>query len=364
MKPQLEIFNYSMFNKADDAVDIHIDGDIVDAPTQEMYKNFWGDETSVSFRSFRDQIESLAPKALNVYINSTGGHVGDAMAMHDYLVELQNKGTKVNTIGRGIIASAATYLLMAGDNSEMSANSTMMIHNVSMYAYGDINQLENQVKAGRKFNNAIRDFYANKTGKPAETITAWMNKETWFNAAEAKANGFVKNVTGEAKFSNSIPAEQWPFQNKAILNQYNSFTQNQNTMDIKKISDAIETGFSNMMKKLGLENKIGEEGSKTALNDFATVIVNAFKDEVPTNEAIQKMVNDAITEATKDDATVLENAVKEGTKNFINKTELETQINTLKTEVIKNIGGASGGEGGNGKKPNPKNRFSGRSFTE
>ena len=125
MKAALQIFNFSLQNQTDGVVDIHIDGDIVDSPTQEIYRNFWGDETSVSFRSFRNQIESASPKSLNVYINSTGGHVGDAMAMHDYLNELAGKGVKINKIGRGIIASAATYLLV-GENSSMTENSMLM----------------------------------------------------------------------------------------------------------------------------------------------------------------------------------------------------------------------------------------------
>ncbi len=52
IKTALQIFNYQMVNQADGSVDIHIDGDIVDSPTQEIYRNFWGDETSVSFKSF------------------------------------------------------------------------------------------------------------------------------------------------------------------------------------------------------------------------------------------------------------------------------------------------------------------------
>lgn len=366
MKPQLLIFNYAVINKAQGVLDVHIDGDIVDSPTQEMYRNFWGDETSVSFRSFRNQIEQANPSEVNCYVNTTGGHVGDAMAMHDYLVELENKGVKVNRIGRGIVASAGTYLV-CGKNSSMTANSMMMIHNISLMVYGSITECENQVKAGRKYNDLIRDFYVNKTGQTAAKVSNWMDAETWFNAEEAKANGFVENVSEETSFSNSIRPEQWPFQNKAILNTYNSFTKNNTDMDIKKMTDLVEAAFNGLAKKLGIENKVAEEGSKAAITEFATALTNGIKAEmpvVPTNEAIQKMVNEAIAEATKDDAEVIKNAITEGTKGFINKTELDTQVNTLKTEIIKSIGNASTGDK-NEKEKNasrPKNRFSGVNF--
>lgn len=325
MKAGLQIFNYSISNQDNASVDIHIDGDIVDSPTQEMYKNFWGDETSVSFRSFRNEIDAVKPKVLNVYVNSTGGHVGDAMAMHDYLAELERKGTTVNRIGRGIIASAAVYLIL---NGSMTENSMMMIHNISMIVAGDIVQCENQVKAGRKFNDVIKNLFINQTGKPAETVAAWMNKETWFTAKEAKDNGFISNVTGQANFTNSIKPELWPFQNTAILNSYNSFTiKKEEEMDIKKIEDAITNGFSKFFgNSLPKEFKMPDNAAK----DFATEIANALKGEMLTEDKVKEIANKAVEEATAGDAEELG-------KVFVNKTEMTE----LKDEIIKSIGNKS-----------------------
>jgi hypothetical protein len=50
MKKQVQVFNYSVQNEADSSrLNIHIDGAIVDAETQEILRDWWGDETSVSF---------------------------------------------------------------------------------------------------------------------------------------------------------------------------------------------------------------------------------------------------------------------------------------------------------------------------
>lgn len=348
IKTALQIFNYQMVNQADGSVDIHIDGDIVDSPTQEIYRNFWGDETSVSFKSFRDQIEQSGAKTINLYVNSTGGHVGDAMAMHDYLQQLESKGVTINRTGRGIIASAATYLLL-GKNSSMTSNSMMMIHNVQMIVAGDIVQCENQVKAGRKFNDNIRNLYANYTGKPTETIASWMNKETWFTAQEAKDNGFVSNITEQATFTNSIKPELWPYQNTAILNAYNSFTIKNSEMDLTKIEQAIENGF----KKFFGNNQKDVKLLDNAAKDFATEIVNALKPELLTEEKVREIANKAVEEATADDVKTLG-------ETFVNKTELEG----FKNEIIKGIGNkTTGDEGGkNAATSNPKNRFSGKTF--
>jgi ATP-dependent Clp protease, protease subunit len=349
MKGTLQVFNYSVHNQIGGVLDVHIDGDIVDSPTQELYKMFWGDETSVSFKSFRDQISNAACQTLNVYVNSTGGHVGDAMAIHDYLEELESKGVVVNRIGRGIIASAATYLVM-GNNSSMTANSMMMIHNISMVVAGSIDECENQVKAGRKYNNLIRDFYATKTGKPSETISGWMNKETWFNSNEAKLNGFVQNITGEVNFTNSIKAELWPYQNKDVLSIYNSFTnKNNEDMDIKKVTDAIENGFSKFFgNALPKEFKLPDNAAK----DFATEIANALKPDLLTEEKVTAMVNKAVEEATAGD-------VEELGKTFVNQENFEA----LKTDLLKSIGNKSTTEAPEGAKVvNSKNRFANKTF--
>src|SRR5687768_10181960 len=115
MKLPIQVFNFSIKNAGKQTVDIHIDGDIVDASTQELLKAWIGDETSVSFKSFRNQVNELDAQVYNIYINSSGGLVTDAMAMHDFMTELESKGKTVNRIGRGIVASSGTYILM-GNN--------------------------------------------------------------------------------------------------------------------------------------------------------------------------------------------------------------------------------------------------------
>lgn len=372
MNRQLSVFNFSLTNKKDDEIDIHIDGYIVDAPTQEVLKAYWGDETSVSYKSFRNQIEAAKPKVINVFINSGGGHVGDAMAMHDYLNAKESDGVTVNRNGIGIVASAATYILM-GKNSAMTTNSWFMIHNVQGGIWGDVNVIENYAKTMRKFNNQVRDFYSNATGLEPEQVSALMNKESWLTAQEAKDKGFVKNVTGEVKFSNSIKPEQWQFQNTAVLNAYNSAalnnssTQNNNTqMETNKITEAIQNGFKNLKEALGIKDKDNNEAVNNAFQGFAESITNAIKDSgvSVTDEKLTEIVNTVLASDTVKNALALQvkNAVAENetvkgiptnetisaqVKNEL-KTTLETFKNDLTTSISDMIGGGNGNKGGAG----------------
>jgi ATP-dependent Clp endopeptidase proteolytic subunit ClpP len=267
---KLDVFNYSFTNEANDSIDIHIDGAIVDAETQQIMRDFWGDETSVSYKSFRDQLVNSKVKTINVYVNSTGGHIGDAMAIHDMLVDEQAKGKTVNTKGRGIIASAATFILMAG-NSEMSANSFFMIHNASGGVWGDVDTIERYAATMRKFNNTIRDFYASSTGLRKEDVTKMMDAETWLTSTEAKNKGFVKNVTPSASFTNYIPSEDWSYNNKAILNQYNSFVKKHTEMNIGAFQKTLAAAKAESFKVVDNGFLLSEEN----LNNIELIIVQA-----------------------------------------------------------------------------------------
>lgn len=387
MKHQFQAFGFKIFNQSDNAIDIYIDGTIVDAETQDMWAKWFGDETSVSYKSFRDQVLASQANTFNVYINSYGGIVTDAMAIHDLLVDLQNKGKTVNTIGRGIIASAATYVLMAGKNSEMSKNSWFMIHNVSGGIYGDVTMIENYAASLRKFNNLIRDFYANATGKRKEEITKMMDAETWMTADEAKTNGFVKQIGGDATFTNSIPQEHWKFSNTAVLNAYNAAVQKPATPDqnslitnqleeMKKFFQDLGSSIMNAIKGV----KPAEDGNQEALiNSIAEAAQKPFENVAEQFETtVSEQVTNAVNEALKGEAftTAVANAVAEAMKtvnvpdpetinNLTNKvtnlekknTELEKKNKDLEKDITNLKGKPAGNEGDDPNAPKPIGGF-------
>lgn len=331
MKRPAQIFNFRIQNSSAGSVDVYIDGEIVDATTQEIYREWFGDETSVSFKSFREQLENSGANVFNIYINSPGGQVTDAMAMHDYLQDQKKKGKKVNTYGRGIVASAATYILMAGESPEMSQNSWFMIHNVSGLAWGDVNEVERTANTLRKFNNAVRDFYANATGIRKEDISKMMDAETWMTAADAKSKNFIKQISNEVAFTNLLSTDYWEYSNKDVLAAYNSavkppvvtsagipeniqqFITNQNE-DMKQF-------FQNIIN--GLKNLKTEDNAKPAdiVNQITEALTKPFED---LGTEIENSVTTAVTNQVKEAETRIQNALK---------TEYDGKITTLNTQI-------------------------------
>ncbi|HRO18612.1 MAG TPA: Clp protease ClpP [Ferruginibacter sp.] len=369
MNKQLHTFQFSIKNQTEPVVDIYIDGHIVDSPTLEIIREYWGDETSVSFKSFRDQITKSSAKEFNIYINSGGGHIGDAMAMHDLIVEMESRGYVFNSKVMGICASAATYPAMASKNSEISANSWFMIHNASGAIWGDVDTIENYARTMRKFNDRVVSFYAEKTGISQTVIGNMMKKETWLTAQEAVEKGFISKVTSAASFKNAINPEHWMFNNMEVLNLYNSSISNpiKNVqMDLKKIGQEIINGIT----KVFTEKGVALTDSDPALTNLSTTISNALNEglkNVPTTESIQNMIDQSIQKATEGDADAISNAITEGTKGLVKADDIKNFIS--KDDVSKMISQHLGNrsdrkdDANDGKdKKRPSNRFARSSY--
>jgi ATP-dependent protease ClpP protease subunit len=346
MKRQFQVFNFSVQNSADDVAEINIDGAIVDAETQAFYREWFGDDTTVSFKSFRDQVKALNAKTLNIYINSYGGLVTDAMAMHDLIVDMRKEGKTVNTIGRGIIASAATYILMAGKSS-MSENS-----------WGDVNQVEQYAGTLRKFNNAARDFYATATGKRKEDITKMMDNETWMTAQEAKDNGFVQEVSGKVNFTNSIPKEHWQFSNQAVFNAYNSACiqppsnspiSNQ-IEDMKKYFQDLGNNILNAIKGIKAPENNDHSALMTSIGEAVGNKITEAADQV--DAAVSEAVSNATSEEVKKIDQKVSDAVANAMKPLNEKiTELEKANGDLEKDITELKGNKTKTENSGDHKP-------------
>lgn len=360
MKNNPIFFNYKISNSGE-RLDVFIDGTIVDAETQEIWKEWFNDDTSVSFKSFRTEILDSGLKNIRITINSFGGQIGDAMAMHDFIQQLENDGYAVETIGMGMICSAATYPLSAAKNSKISPNSWYMIHNVSGFAWGDVNEVERQAKNLREFNNNIRDFYVNLTGKSKEQIEEWMNAETWFTGTKAVENGFVSKTTDQKEEFKPINSANWNFKNTNALVAFNSIASKPpvedpekliQNLDMNNIQKAIVDGVTNALVSLNLisKNNKGEETPIT--NELLTGVLNeAFKDldlepKAPTDEQVNNSITNFFKNGLPENIlTQITNAVKENVtpENFKESEEykdLTGRLEDIEEKASKNFGQA------------------------
>ena len=163
------------------------------------------------------ELDALGPiKTLTVRINSPGGDVFDAIAMHNALI--RHPATITCCID-GLCASAATLVALAGDTVCMADNAQFMIHEPWTCAMGNSADLLKQSDLLDSIATQITAIYARKTGASVEDIRAWMQAETWYTAAEAEAAGFVDVIDVPLKIAAHARHDLTVFKNAPKLAQ-------------------------------------------------------------------------------------------------------------------------------------------------
>jgi ATP-dependent protease ClpP protease subunit len=142
------------------------------------------------------QVQSQ-PNALvyNVYINSEGGVVDVGMDIYNYLMSIRNSQKKiVNTIGSGIVASAATLPFMAGETRSLRPNTEFMIHMPAGSVKGTSEQIDQYNEMLKTYDKKILDFYTKVTGLTPEAILPLLKNETWLSIDDAFDMNFVTEM--------------------------------------------------------------------------------------------------------------------------------------------------------------------------
>lgn len=141
-------------------------------------------------------LQGLKVSTLNVHLNSPGGSVFDGLAIYN---ALNAHPASITVHIDGLAASIASVIAMAGDEIVMAENAMMMIHRPSVGMFGYADELRKQADVLDVLEGNLVAVYAARTGMPPEDVKAAMHAETWFTAAQAKANGFCSSVTAAKK---------------------------------------------------------------------------------------------------------------------------------------------------------------------
>lgn len=132
-------------------------------------------------------------KDISLYINSPGGSVYDALAIYDTMQFVKND---IQTVGIGVQASAAAFLLSSGTKGKrfILPNSTVMIHQPSSGTRGKVTDQEIDLKESLRIKKLLEGIMAKNTGQKPEQIHLDMERDKWLDAKEAKAYGIVDAV--------------------------------------------------------------------------------------------------------------------------------------------------------------------------
>lgn len=136
---------------------------------------------------------------LNVRINSGGGDVFQGVAIHTLLARYP--GT-VTTYIDGLAASAASFIMLAGDRVVCARNAMVMIHDGMTGTYGNEATHLRSAELLSKVSENIADMYAEKAGEDVEHWRNLMTERgedgTWYTGQEALDAGLVDELAEAA----------------------------------------------------------------------------------------------------------------------------------------------------------------------
>ena len=143
-------------------------------------------------------LDSLNNEDISIYINSPGGSVTDGMAIYDTMNFITSD---VSTIGMGICASMAAFLLSSGKKGKryVLPNSEVMIHQPLGGAQGQATEIKIAAEHILKTKDKLNKILSNNTGKSLDIIEKDTDRDNFMDSSEALDYGIVDEIIENKK---------------------------------------------------------------------------------------------------------------------------------------------------------------------
>jgi len=159
--------------------------------------NEFNEEAVQKFNEQMCHAQNSGQNVVPVEIDSFGGQVYSLMSM---ISSIKNSKVPVATIVQGKAMSCGAILASFGSEGLrfMDKDSTMMIHDVSSYAFGKIEELKSDVREAERLNRKVYTMMARNCGKADDYFTKLIHDKghsDWFlEAEEAKEHGLIDHI--------------------------------------------------------------------------------------------------------------------------------------------------------------------------
>ena len=143
-------------------------------------------------------LDSLNNEDISIYINSPGGSVTDGLAIYDTMNFITSD---VSTIGMGICASMAAFLLISGKKGKryLLPNSEVMIHQPLGGAQGQATEIKIAAEHILKTKDKLNKILSNNTCKSLEIIEKDTDRDNFMDASEALEYGIIDEIIKQKK---------------------------------------------------------------------------------------------------------------------------------------------------------------------
>ena len=126
-----------------------------------------------------------------LYINSPGGSITSGMSIYDTMNFIKSN---VITIGLGMCASMAAFILASGNKRYSLPNTEIMIHQPLGGAQGQATDIKIAAERIIKLKNKLNKILASKTNQNIEKIQIDTERDNYFDAYEALEYGLIDAI--------------------------------------------------------------------------------------------------------------------------------------------------------------------------
>ena len=261
---------------------ININGDIIPNDYAWIYQ--WLEWEHTCPKGVIEQIEAANGEDIEFNINSGGGSVFDAYEIYNAIANY-----KGNTVAKiSLAGSAASFIAMATDKTEIGIVGNIMIHKASNTVSGNANDHRYDAQFLETIDNTIVNAYIEKTGKSREEMLNLMNAETWFTPEQALEIGLVDEITSKKT---------------AKPMAFNSMNNKQEVIDKLLELGSIENVKQALInKELGINGVINAvENTKQNIKEENEMTLDQLKQEHP--NLYNQIVQDATIQAVQNERT-------------------------------------------------------------
>lgn len=136
-------------------------------------------------------LDSLSKNDIYLYINSPGGSITSGFCIYDTMNYIS---CKVITIGMGICASMAAFLLSSGNKRLALPNCEIMIHEPLGGASGQASNIKIYNDRIQKSKNKLNKLFAQNTKQSISRIEKETRTDKFMDAKEAKEFGIIDEI--------------------------------------------------------------------------------------------------------------------------------------------------------------------------
>ena len=159
---------------------------------------FFCDVDDESIRELCSLLKKLSKThdTIKIAIRSGGGDLYAGFAGMDYIRTLTKKGLNIETVAYGFCASAATFLLLAGNKRLMGENSFILIHQLSVEGSngGCYSELMADMKINKKLMKQFRKIYTKYAKIPEDTLQKLLSKNVILSAETCLTYSIVDEI--------------------------------------------------------------------------------------------------------------------------------------------------------------------------